>query len=90
MSKKAKFRLESVNIGIGNGSSVLDMVKAFEKASGNDVPYQIVDRRPGDIAICYADTTYAAEKLDWKAECSLDEMCKDAWHWQSMNPDGYS
>jgi UDP-glucose 4-epimerase len=79
----------TVNLGTGNGYSVLDMVKAFEKASGKDVPYQIVGRRPGDIATCYADPTYAKEKLDWKAEYELDEMCKDTWRWQSQNPDGY-
>jgi len=80
----------TVNLGTGNGYSVLDMVKAFEKASGRSVPYQIVDRRPGDIATCYADPTYAKKRLDWKAECELDEMCEDTWRWQSMNPDGYS
>jgi UDP-glucose 4-epimerase len=79
----------TVNLGTGNGYSVLDMIKAFEKASGRDVPYQIVDRRPGDIATCYADPTYAEKKLDWKAECELDEMCEDTWRWQSQNPDGY-
>ena len=80
----------TVNLGTGNGYSVLDMVKAFEKASGKDVPYQIVDRRLGDTATCYADPAYAAEKLGWKAECELDEMCEDTWRWQSQNPDGYS
>ena len=80
----------TVNLGTGNGYSVLDMVKAFEKASGRSVPYQIVDRRPGDIATCYADPTYAEKKLGWKVECELDEMCEDTWRWQSMNPDGYS
>ena len=80
----------TVNLGTGNGYSVLDMVKAFEKASGKDVPYQIVDRRPGDIATCYADPTYAKEKLGWSAEYELEEMCKDTWRWQSNNPDGYS
>ena len=79
----------TVNLGTGNGYSVLDMVKAFEKASGKKVPYQIVGRRPGDIATCYTDPTYAAERLDWKAKYELDEMCKDTWRWQSMNPDGY-
>jgi UDP-glucose 4-epimerase len=79
-----------VNLGTGNGYSVLDMVKAFERVSGRDVPYQIVDRRPGDIATCYADPAYAAEKLDWKAEYELDEMCEDTWRWQLQNPDGYS
>ena len=79
----------TVNLGTGNGYSVLDMVKAFEKASGKEVKYQIVDRRPGDIATCYADSSYAAEILDWKAGCGLDEMCEDTWRWQSMNPNGY-
>ena len=80
----------TVNLGTGNGYSVLDMIKAFEKVSGKDIPFQIVDRRPGDIATCYADPTYAEKRLDWKAECELDEMCEDTWRWQSMNPDGYS
>ena len=85
-----KSQVLTVNLGTGNGYSVLDMVKAFEKASGKEVPYQIVDRRPGDIATCYADPAYAEERLDWKAECELDEMCEDTWRWQSMNPKGYS
>ena len=80
----------TVNLGTGNGYSVLDMIKAFEKASGKTVPYQIVDRRPGDIGICYANPVYAAEKIGWNAECGLDEMCEDAWRWQSQNPNGYS
>lgn len=80
----------TVNLGTGNGYSVLDMVRAFEKASGKEVPYQIVGRRPGDVAACYADPAYAAERLGWKAECELDEMCEDAWRWQSQNPNGYS
>jgi len=79
-----------VNLGTGNGYSVLEMVKAFEKASGKKVPYKIVDRRLGDIAICYADPSYAAERLNWKAEHGLDEMCKDTWQWQMKNPNGYS
>jgi UDP-glucose 4-epimerase len=78
-----------VNLGTGNGYSVLDMVKAFEKASGKNIPYQIVDRRVGDIATCYADPAYAVEKIAWKAEQKLDEMCEDTWRWQSMNPNGY-
>jgi len=80
----------TVNLGTGNGYSVLDMVKAFGKASGKAVPYQIVDRRPGDIATCYADSAYALERLGWRAERELDEMCEDTWRWQSQNPDGYS
>ena len=79
----------TVNLGTGNGYSVLDVVKAFEKASGKDIPYQIVVRRPGDIATCYADPAYALEKLGWSAELELDEMCEDTWRWQSQNPDGY-
>ena len=84
-----KSQVLTVNLGTGNGYSVLDMVKAFEKASGKNIPYQIVDRRPGDIATCYADPTYAVEKLGWKAEYKLNEMCEDTWRWQSQNPDGY-
>jgi len=79
----------TVNLGTGNGYSVLDMVKAFEKASGKEVPYQIADRRIGDIAICYADPAYAAERLGWTAECDINEMCEDTWRWQSQNPNGY-
>jgi UDP-glucose 4-epimerase len=86
---RVKAQVMTVNLGTGNGYSVLEMVKAFEKASGKKVPYQIVDRRTGDIAKCYADPTYAAEKLGWKAELELDEMCEDVWRWQSQNPDGY-
>ena len=78
-----------VNLGTGKGYSVLDMVKAFEKASGKDVPYQIVDRRQGDIATCYADPSYAVEKLNWEACYGIDEMCKDTWRWQCNNPNGY-
>jgi UDP-glucose 4-epimerase len=80
----------TVNLGTGTGYSVLDIVKAFERVSGKGVPYQIVDRRSGDIATCYADPAYAKEKLGWKAERELDEMCKDTWRWQSNNPDVYS
>ncbi|WXT99899.1 MAG: UDP-glucose 4-epimerase [Catillopecten margaritatus gill symbiont] len=78
-----------VNLGTGNGYSVLDMVKAFEKASGETVAYEIVDRRAGDIATCYADPSFAKEKLDWQAKCELDEMCEDTWRWQSQNPAGF-
>lgn len=78
-----------VNLGTGKGYSVLDMVRAFEKASSKTVPYQIVDRRAGDIATCYADPSLAKEKLNWQAERELDEMCKDTWRWQSQNPNGF-
>ena len=81
--------LVTVNLGTGNGYSVLEMVKAFEEASGRPVPYEIVARRPGDVAACYADPTHAFEVLGWKAERGLKEMCEDAWRWQSQNPNGY-
>lgn len=77
------------NLGTGNGYSVLEMVSAFEKASGKPVPYNLVDRRPGDVAACYADPAIAAKELGWKAERELDEMMADTWHWQSNNPNGY-
>lgn len=78
------------NLGTGKGSSVLDMVKAFEKASGKKVPYTITDRRPGDIAECYADPSKAEKELGWKAEHDIEEMCEDTWRWQSKNPNGYT
>jgi UDP-glucose 4-epimerase len=84
-----KSQVLTVNLGTGNGYSVLDMIKAFERASGKTIPYKIVDRRPGDIANCYADPSYAAKRIDWEAECELDEMCEDTWRWQTQNPDGY-
>lgn len=77
------------NLGTGKGSSVLDMVKAFEKASGKEVPYEITDRRPGDIAECYADPSKAEKELNWKAERNITQMCEDTWRWQSQNPNGY-
>ncbi|NQT62021.1 MAG: UDP-glucose 4-epimerase GalE [Candidatus Marinimicrobia bacterium] len=82
--------LVTINLGTGQGYSVLEMVKAFESASGQAVAYQIVDRRAGDIAECYADTQKAADILGWKATKGLKEMCVDAWRWQSNNPHGYS
>ena len=80
----------TVNLGTGRGYSVLEMVEAFRKASGKEIPYRIVSRRPGDVAACYADPGLAARLLGWRAERGLDEMCRDVWRWQSMNPDGYS
>lgn len=80
----------TVNLGTGTGYSVLDMVKSFGKACGADVAYQIVDRRPGDIAACYADPEFAKEALGWEAKYGIDEMCADTWRWQSNNPQGYS
>lgn len=78
------------NLGTGNGYSVLDVIKAFSKACGHDVPYVIKDRRPGDIAINYADATLAKEELGWEAQYGIDDMCADSWKWQSMNPNGYN
>jgi len=80
----------TINLGTGNGYSVLDMVKAFEKVSGQKVPYKIAPRRSGDIAKCYADPSYAKEILGWEAKRSIEEMCEDNWRWQSKNPDGYT
>lgn len=77
------------NLGTGNGYSVLDIVKAFEQASGQKVEYKIVDRRPGDLDVCYSDATKAYEELGWKAERDLLEMCEDSWRWQSNNPNGF-
>jgi len=77
------------NLGTGRGCSVLELVAAFEKASGRAVNYRIIDRRPGDIAECYADPTLAEEELNWRARYGIDEMCADSWRWQSANPDGY-
>lgn len=79
-----------VNLGTGTGYSVLDVVKAFEKASGKKVPYKLVDRRAGDIAKCFANPSYAKEILGWVAKRNLDEMCEDSWRWQSNNPNGYN
>ncbi len=81
--------LEIINLGTGTGYSVLDMVKAFSKACGKDLPYEIKPRREGDIAMCYADPAKALKVLGWKAERGLDEMCEDSWRWQSQNPNGY-
>ncbi len=78
-----------VNLGTGTGYSVLDMVKAFEKVCGKPIPYKIMPRRPGDIDECYADPTKAYEVLGFKAEKTLDDMCRDAMNWQTKNPNGY-
>jgi UDP-glucose 4-epimerase len=79
----------TVNLGTGRGYSVLEVVRAFEAASGCAVPYEVVARRPGDIAACYADPSLAAERLGWHATRDLQAMCRDAWRWQRMNPDGF-
>ena len=77
------------NLGTGTGYSVLDMVNAFQKVNGVNVPYEITARRPGDLGTCYADPAKSAEKLGWKAEKNLEDMCRDAWNWQKNNPKGY-
>ena len=79
----------TVNLGTGQGYSVLDVVKAFEKASGRPVPYEFLPRRAGDVASCYADPALALSQLGWRAEYCLDDMCRDAWRWQEGNPEGY-
>ena len=78
------------NLGTGNGYSVLQIVEAFKKASGADVPYKIVDRRPGDIAECFADPAKAKAELGWEAQYGIERMCTDSWRWQKNNPNGYN
>ncbi|MBQ6839526.1 MAG: UDP-glucose 4-epimerase GalE [Oscillospiraceae bacterium] len=80
---------EVFNLGTGTGYSVLDMVHTFINVNRVAVPYEIVDRRPGDVAVCYADPCKSTQKLDWKAEKNLEDMCRDSWRWQSSNPKGY-
>ena len=90
ISHMQKQKGESVfNLGTGTGYSVLDMVKAFEKANGVPVPYKIADRRPGDLATCYADPTKSKEVLGWVAQFDQTDMCRDTWNWQSKNPNGF-
>ncbi|QOR84154.1 UDP-glucose 4-epimerase GalE [Geobacillus stearothermophilus] len=81
--------VEAYNLGTGRGYSVLEVVSAFERATGVTIPYKIVDRRPGDVAVCYADPTKAKGELGWIATRGIDDMCRDAWRWQSQNPNGY-
>lgn len=81
--------LLTVNLGTGQGYSVLEVITAFEHACGKKLPYQLVDRRPGDIASCYADPEHAKRTLSWQAQRDLTTMCADAWRWQSQNPNGY-
>ena len=84
-----KSQIIKINLGTGTGYSVLDMIMAFEKASGKEIPYKIVERRAGDIAASYTDPSYAEKKLRWKANLKIDEMCEDTWRWQNNNPKGY-
>ena len=89
LGKVKKYGLKIINLGTGNGYSVLQIVKAFEKASGRKVPYAIKARRPGDVAECWADPSFALKELGWKAKRGIEKMCEDLWRWQSMNPFGF-
>jgi UDP-glucose 4-epimerase len=82
--------VETYNLGTGTGVSVLEVIKAFGEAAGKEIPYKVVERRPGDVASNYADCTKAARQLGWKAEKTLADACADSWRWQSGNPNGYS
>jgi UDP-glucose 4-epimerase len=77
------------NLGTGNGYSVIEMVNAFAKASGKEIPFKIVERRPGDIAACYANPEFAKNELGWEAKYGIEKMCEDSWRWQSQNPNGF-
>ncbi|CYV11953.1 TPA: UDP-glucose 4-epimerase GalE [Streptococcus suis 2524] len=81
--------VHTYNLGSGQGTSVLELVQAFEKVNDVPVPYKIVDRRPGDVATCYANADKALAELNWKTEKTIDDMCRDTWNWQSKNPNGY-
>lgn len=89
LEKLEEIGCEVYNLGTGRGYSVLEVVKAFEKASGRKIPYKFTDRRPGDVPVCYADPSKAQKELGWKAEYDIDKMCQDTWNWQSKNPNGY-
>ncbi|HEY5614046.1 MAG TPA: UDP-glucose 4-epimerase GalE, partial [Lysobacter sp.] len=82
-------RSVTVNLGTGRGISVMQLVHAFEQACGREIPVEIVERRPGDVAEVYADPTLARQLLGWRAGLDVDAMCRDAWHWQLLNPTGY-
>ena len=90
IEREPKLGLKIYNLGTGHGYSVLQVVKAFEKASGRPVPYKICPRRSGDVAECWADPALALKELGWKAERGIEEMCEDAWRWQSRNPYGFA
>ena len=82
--------LVTYNLGTGRGCSVLEVIHAFEKANNLKLPYQIGERRPGDIAVSYTDPSLAREELNWQAEKTIEDICRDAWHWQQKNPNGYA
>ncbi|AZJ23511.1 UDP-glucose 4-epimerase GalE [Bacillus wiedmannii] len=81
--------IEAYNLGTGKGYSVLEMIKAFEEVSGKKIPYKVIGRRPGDVAVCFADVSKAKRELGWEAEYGLEEMCVDSWRWQVNNKNGY-
>jgi UDP-glucose 4-epimerase len=80
----------TVNLGTGCGYSVLDLVKAFERASGQAIPHRIVARRTGDVAACWGDPSLARQRLGWTAQRTLEDMCRDSWNWQRKNPQGFA
>ena len=84
------FGLNIYNLGTGVGYTVLEVMKAFEEVTGKTIPYEITSRRPGDIAECYADPTLAKQELEWVAKKNIAEMARDAWNWQTKNPEGYN
>ena len=86
---RKKSQILTLNLGSGRGQSVIDMIKAFEKASSKKIPYEIIDRRPGDIPASYTDTTFAEKILGWKPKYDENKICEDAWRWQQNNPSGY-
>ncbi|KZN15062.1 UDP-glucose 4-epimerase GalE [Marinomonas sp. TW1] len=89
IASQTQTSIEAYNLGTGNGSSVLEVVNAFKEASSKDIPYDIVDRRPGDLAIAYANAGKAKAQLGWEANQTLKDMCQDTWNWQTNNPNGY-
>ena len=89
LSAEFRKQIEIFNLGTGTGYSVLDIVKAFEEANGVRIPYEIVPRRPGDIAECWSDPAKAYEEMGWKTQYTILDMCADSWNWQKNNPNGY-
>ncbi|MGA1266260.1 MAG: GDP-mannose 4,6-dehydratase, partial [Phycisphaerales bacterium] len=88
MERLADMRCEAINLGTGQGSSVLELVKAFERVNGVRVPHVLKQRRPGDVAACWADPSLAMKRLGWKTQRTLDDMCRDAWRWQQASVAG--
>ena len=89
LALKDRPQIFTLNLGTGKGYSVLEIIGAFEKVSGKKIPCRVVGKRPGDVAVCYADASLAEEIMGWKAECNIQAMCRDVWRWQSKNPYGY-